>query len=295
MLLVVVVGVCASAESTGERGVQQALSTAPFSDSVVALFADDRMNPMKKEDKKLIKAAAAGNVETVRRLIVEGADVNEGGCYGTTSLMWASKRGFDTVVTILLDSGAPVEQSKSGGWTALMFAALGGQHTIASLLLNSGAIVDTDTDGSGWGRTALQIATEFGRPDVVQVLLDHNADVNKPHWDTCTPLMNACSYGDVYVVRQLFSRDDIDTTLRDMDGKDCLDMAKTDEIKQLIINHRSSKEKQRLINIGLAFADMQLPLLLLCNIYEQTVVFDDQKLTMFHCWEILYEIKSRAL
>jgi hypothetical protein len=108
-----------------------------------------------------------------------------------------------------------------------------------------------------------------------------------------SPLIRASRNGRESVVRLLLSRNNIDTTLRKRDGKDCLDLAKTDTIKQLIIDHRFSKEKEQLINIGLAFASKQLPLLLLFNIYEQAVVFDDQKLTMFHCWEILKLLKKQ--
>ena len=104
--------------------------------------------------------------------------------------------------------------------------------------------------------------------------------------------MHASKLGRKSIVRLLLSRDGIDTTLRDKRGLDCLDLALTDEIKQLINNHRSSKEKQRLIDIGLAFASKQLPLLLLFNIYKQTAVFDDQQLTMYHCWEILKQLKK---
>ena len=237
----------------------------------------------------LIGAANEGDEESVRRLISEGVDVN-GSYRDCTALMRASKNGHESVVAILLENGAVVDEANASGWTALMYAARRNRVEIVKLLLNNGADVDK-ADYAGY--TALSLASLSGHTATAAVLLDHNADINKVNQYGWSPLMNASYEGHESVVRLLLSRNDIDTTLRNDDGKDCLNQAKTDTIKQLIINHRSSKEKQRLIDIGLAFADMQLPLLLLVNVYEHTVLFDDQKLSMFHCWEILKLLKKQ--
>ena len=240
--------------------------------------------------KKLLDAAEEGDEESVRRLISEGVDVNEADDDGWTALMGASSEGHEGVVSILLENGAVVDQADDNGWTALMCAARRNQVEVVKLLLNNGANVDKATNT---GSTALWLASQLGCAAAVAVLLEHNADINKVTNAGWSPLMWASRCAQEPVVRLLLARDDIDTTLRDKHGKDCLDHATTDEIKQLIINHRFSKEKQRLIDIGIAFASKQLPLLLLFNIYEQTVVFDDQQLSMFHCWEILKLLKKQ--
>ena len=118
-----------------------------------------------------------------------------------------------------------------------------------------------------------------------------NADINKKDRFGNSVLLWAAQNGHEPAVRLLLARVDIDTSLRNDDGEDCLDSARSKEIKQLIAAHRSTKEKQRLINIGLGFASKQLPLLLLVNIYEQTADFDH--LSMYQCWEILKLLKKQ--
>ena len=239
---------------------------------------------------ELVDAAKEGDEEKVRRVISEGFDVNVANTVGLTALMRSSREGHEGIVAILIENGAVVDQATANGWTALMYAAFYNRVEIATLLLNNGADVDK---ANNEGDTALSLSCQAGHAATVAVLLEYNADINKVNDIEWSPLMWASCFGGESVVGLLLSRDDIDTTFRDEDGTDCLDLAYNDEIKQLIINHRSTKEKQRLITIGIAFADMQLPLLLLFHIYEQTVVFDDQKLSMYHCWEILKLLKKQ--
>ena len=106
--------------------------------------------------------------------------------------------------------------------------------------------------------------------------------------------MWASQYGYESVVWLLLAREDIDTTLCDKWGRDCVDVAKLNTMKQLLIKYRFNKEKQRLMDIGLAFASQQLPIHLLVSIYEQTIEFDDQRVALFDCWEALKLIKRRA-
>ena len=244
-----------------------------------------------RDVERLIRAAKTGDEERLRRLISEGVDVNK--CKGnTTALITASYEGHKTVAAILLENGAAIDQPEEDGWTALIWAACNNQVDIVKLLLSCGAAVDTATK---FGNTALAVASWKGRTAAVAVLLDHNADINAINIGGTSPLMYASMYGHESVVRLLVARNDLDTTLRNGDGKDCLDCAKTASISQLIVKYRWKKaEKQRLIDIGLGFAAKELPILQLVLIYEQSIVFDDQCVSLFNCWEILKLLKRRG-
>ena len=52
-------------------------------------------------------ACRDGFTERVRRLLGEGAALDEKDEYGKTALMWASGRGHTEVVQLLLDCDAP--------------------------------------------------------------------------------------------------------------------------------------------------------------------------------------------
>jgi len=110
---------------------------------------------MKDIDKELLNACKDGDLEKVKQLLEEGADVNVKDEKGRTALMFASWYGHKKVVKQLLEKGADVNAREyKDGETALMWAAAKGDKKVVKLLLESGADVNAKNKG-GW--TALMI------------------------------------------------------------------------------------------------------------------------------------------
>jgi len=65
---------------------------------------------------------AVGNLEMVKLLVANGADVNQKNVRGATALMAAAIDGIPSVVRYLLEQGADVNASDKDGTTALMCA-----------------------------------------------------------------------------------------------------------------------------------------------------------------------------
>ena len=86
-------------------------------------------------------AVVLDDIETVKRLLKEGADVNASyGSVGETALLDAAQRGRLRIVRLLLENGADVNaESGLPGRTALMVAAKRGYLNVAKLLLEMGA------------------------------------------------------------------------------------------------------------------------------------------------------------
>jgi len=160
------------------------------------------------EDEAMYRAAADGNLDEVKRLIGEGADVNwsvpqsgntaliaastkgdmpmatylveEAGASleakdngGSTALTWGSLKGHLPLVVYLVDKGASLESVDMGGATALMSASAAGQLPIVSCLIEKGAALETtDEDGN----TALIIGSRSGHLPIVSHLIDAGAD-----------------------------------------------------------------------------------------------------------------------
>ncbi len=76
------------------------------------------------------------------------------------------------------------------GKTLLLYAIDRGYKKIVELLLNHGANIEAKKDN---GDTALSFAAGHGDPEIIQMLLDRGADINAQNNEGSTPLMNAVS------------------------------------------------------------------------------------------------------
>jgi ankyrin repeat protein len=133
-------------------------------------------------------AAQSGNVETVRVLLRQGADVNAAQGDGMSALHWASMTGNSEMAGILLYAGAnPESTTRLGGFTALHLASKAGYEGVVRVLVEGGADLAAVT---GTGVTALHYAGASGRAEAVSVLLAHGAEVDvREGTNELTPLM----------------------------------------------------------------------------------------------------------
>ena len=92
------------------------------------------------ETEALLRAASAGNVETVRTLLASpNVDVNGIDDQGNTAMIQAARFGHDEVVTQLLIAKADPKIKNNEGKTALMVAAEGGHDETVAVLTQAGA------------------------------------------------------------------------------------------------------------------------------------------------------------
>ena len=94
---------------------------------------------------KLISAAVQGNLEEVKRLLTQGAEINGTGRAGHTALIVASAQGHTAVVQYLLERGANINARGKNDATALIAAARRWHEEIVQLLLDHGADVHART------------------------------------------------------------------------------------------------------------------------------------------------------
>jgi len=128
-------------------------------------------------DAPVADAAARGDLEAVRRLLREGADVNASQGDGMTALHWAAERGDAELADVLLYAGARVDAgTRIGHYTPLHLASRGAGATVVEVLLDAGSDPNASTTNSG--ATPLHLAAATGDPAVVAVLVDAGADVN---------------------------------------------------------------------------------------------------------------------
>ena len=172
---------------------------------------------------ELCKAAAAGDIQTVKAQLTEGADPNARDReLGVTPLSWATLFNRVEVAEFLIQKGAVANARNRDGGTPLHGAAFLGHADIAALLIQNGADVNARNDKCespldvakvDWGITQLiaswleleldQDTVEAGRTAVVKMLQEHSsADANLSGDDMCT----AVRRGDIETVKGLLAK-----------------------------------------------------------------------------------------
>jgi ankyrin repeat protein len=180
-----------------------------------------------------VTAIRLGDLREVQRLVKEGADVNSKDIYGGTPLMIAAGTGNLEIVRLLLDNGADINATRDGSdATALMNAVKGSNVEVVKLLIEKGADVNTVVEMGDENMTAmdfaaisgnveilkmliekdahfngaLAIAAGKGHVEAVKLLIDKGADVNAGGWWGETALMIAAGAGQLEAMKLLIEK-----------------------------------------------------------------------------------------
>ena len=167
-----------------------------YDSSVIYTLTDVNEPPL-----SINEAAAMGDDELVKRLITEGADVNnvESDEF-ITPLHRAAQRGFEEIIRLLLAEGADINAIAAGLGTPLDCAVREGHKEIVELLIAQGADVNIQDRE---GLTPLHIACISGNKDLVALLLTRGADINAADRSGRTPLDLAQQQGHDDIVKLL--------------------------------------------------------------------------------------------
>jgi ankyrin repeat protein len=197
--------------------------------------------------------AGTGCLEKVELLISQGADVNAVDSMGRTPLQEAfedSDEDSSEIADLLIEYGAcirhideaiavgdttwlkshfkenpgKINTSDSFGCTPLEWAIEYGRQEVIDLLM--GLDIDIDCENT-YGRTALHEFSADGNINAISFLLSYGADINvKSSRDSMTPLMCAAQNGRISAVKFLLSRG-ADVNLKNNDGKSAMQLAIT--------------------------------------------------------------------
>src|SRR5262245_41610908 len=146
----------------------------------------------------LIDAVKKQDVQAVRALLKEKANINATEPDGFTALHWAAQRNDLEVVHRLLGAGANAKASTRYSITPLYLAAMNGNAAVIDRLLNAGA----DPNGTAEeGQTMLMTAALSGKADAVRLLLTRGAKVDaREPYKGQTALMWAAAEGNTVAV-----------------------------------------------------------------------------------------------
>ncbi len=111
---------------------------------------------------------------------------------------------IETVQEMLAQTPDLIHSYSSDGWTYLHRAAQFGRNDIVDLLLKHGADVNARAH-NGLADTPILCAVIGQHIDLVRFLIAHGADVNSPNSAGATPLHKAAIGGDCRIVRLLLA------------------------------------------------------------------------------------------
>ncbi|REJ74821.1 MAG: ankyrin repeat domain-containing protein [Acidobacteria bacterium] len=127
---------------------------------------------MTRLDGRLRNAANNGEIDTVRRLLAEGASPDAPNADGMTGLQLATRNGHLDVVAELIAAGADPFRRERGLQSSLAIASSSGDaETVLALLRSEREPVVGDLENAvGW-------AVAFASPETIEILVEHGADV----------------------------------------------------------------------------------------------------------------------
>ena len=165
-------------------------------------------------------AAALGHDKLLDVLVTAGADRKCEDALGRNCLHFACKHGARATIKPLLEAGLdPMKKSKLGK-TPFYEAVESGDYETVSLLLDAGGSANDIMEGT----SVILRAVSLGHQEVVEVLLNHHADVSVPDPSGSTCLHEAVIRENIAIVHKLLANS-ADIHAQDQDGWTALEYA----------------------------------------------------------------------
>lgn len=150
--------------------------------------------------KPLLQAAWTGDYELVKKLVVEGEDINQLQDGEGTALVLSIRQNEFKIARFLLENGANPSLGTNNDGHPLWLAARAGDIELVRLLISKGADVNTKFNGDG---SALIQACKIGNLSMSEALIELKADVNMEVKGDGNPLIMAAKGGYLDVVELL--------------------------------------------------------------------------------------------
>src|SRR4051812_17273120 len=183
----------------------------------------------------LILAARQGNLDAVKVLAENGADLNKPAGDGSTAMVVAIQNGHYDVARYLVEKGADINKPNEKGWTPLYLS-------VKHRNLETGTI---------------PVPNQEQATDFIKLLLDRNVDVNarisfnteirngqRATWfeeDGATAFIRAALCGDIEVMRMLLAKG-ADPNIKTTDGTTALMAAAGVGFTEGFIQYRSQED-----------------------------------------------------
>ncbi len=140
-------------------------------------------------DLALLRAAEENDVERMKRLLKQNANINVRGSNNDTPLISASRLGNAEAVALLIEKKADTSMVNDIGQTALNAALRDhAPEKVIRSLITAGSPLDLKDK---WHRAAAYYAAQDNLPGIMRALAENKADLKIANEDGITPLIHA--------------------------------------------------------------------------------------------------------
>jgi len=193
-------------------------------------------NGMDKLNQDLLAASEKGDKDRIRNLLSDGADIDATDTKGRTSALIAVHTNQLDIFRLLIEQGADINIRDNNLDNPLLYAGAEGLLDFVKMAVEAGA--DTSILNR-YGGTALIPAADRGHVDIVEELLTtSDVDVNHINKLGWTALLEAIILGDGgkkhQVIVQLLIDHGADVNLSDSDGTSPLHYARSNGYQEMI-------------------------------------------------------------
>ncbi len=153
-----------------------------------------------------LAATHARQTEAVRLLIEAGADINQRDQRSDNVLLYAGAEGILPIVELAIEAGADTRLTNRYGGIAIIPAAERGHVEIVEFLATKSDTNVNHVNNLGWTALLEAIILSDGGPRhqrIVELLIANGADVNLADKDGITPLQHARQRGYQQIISQL--------------------------------------------------------------------------------------------
>ncbi|XP_067130283.1 rabankyrin-5 [Centruroides vittatus] len=241
----------------------------------------------------------------VRALCLKGADLNVLDENGNSPLWVALESGQEDIASILVQHGCDTDcwsEGPSGCYQTLLHRAIDeNNESVACFLVRSGCDMNAtrrpSPDGRGEeeaydGQTPLHLSCAWGLENIVQTLLEHNANVNAQDAEGKTPIHVAIINQTPIIISLLLAHPSLNLSLRDKQGLTPFAAAmtiKNNKAAEAILSREPKAAEQHdnkgrnFLHVAIQKSDIESVLFLLSihvNIHSR--VQDSSQLTPLH-------------
>jgi ankyrin repeat protein len=177
-----------------------------------------------KGENALIPSCQRGYEDIVLSLLIAGADIDNENSNGDTAIIICCRTGQDRILDLLLKKTNKKKAlnhfAKIDGFSALLAATESNKYECINILSKNGADLEQKTDDDNkiiQGATSLHLAAYYGRTESVKVLLNLGANPDSVDFNHSTPLHIAIKQGNIKIV-QLLKNHNADLNIKDKFG-----------------------------------------------------------------------------